>query len=131
MPTIALLHLEIGLFRKSWKTLQLYLDDKVELIPLDEQELKKKLSVLVEKGKTMKSENENFIFLKSQTYSKREEYRCKFESIVTAQHSVSPVDILRINELKIKKKENCTKMKDSWKEIRTLTAKKMSWIRRL
>ena len=36
-----LLHLEMGLFNKSWKSMTHYLDDKVELLPIDEQESKK------------------------------------------------------------------------------------------
>ena len=60
-----LLHLEIGLFSKSWNTLQLYLDENVELIPLAEQELKKELSTLMAKDERMKQEIEDLTLIKS------------------------------------------------------------------
>ena len=68
-----MLHLEIGLFGKSWKTLQLYLDDRVELIPLAEQELKKELSILMDKDKRMKKELNDLTVVKSQTHQSRNE----------------------------------------------------------
>jgi hypothetical protein len=121
-----LLHLEIGLFSRSWKTLQLYLDEKVELIPLVEQELRKEMRILMNKDENMKEIKDDLIIQKSRTYVSRKEYQHEYDVTTAALRPslgqpLLPLDLRR--ELKLKKKELNKLVKDLWKSIKSFTTR--------
>jgi hypothetical protein len=118
-----LLHLEIGLFSKAWKNLELYFDDKVELLPVAEQNLKRDLRMKKDKSITLKVEIDRLKTQKVITHIKRNDHILEEEGIASVLQSRPPMDIMQIRELKERRKVLKTQIKELWEDIKIISSK--------
>ena len=110
-----LLHLEIGLFGKSWKNFLRFLDDKVELIPKKDQEIRKKLSELVHDESKISDEHTTITSDKLRSKVDQNTLRDELKLLVCSIASSALVE--EKEELKVKRKELSDKLKISREKI--------------